>query len=281
MVDEAHSFGAYGPRGLGCADAQGVLEQVDFVVGTFSKALAGVGGYCVSNHTQLTAAPFRGPALRRSPRRASPANIAGVEAALGILQQRRRRCSERLWDNVRRVRAGLARPRLRHRSDRVADRADRNRDRGSGRRRCGGRCSKRGVYVNIVLPPACRPDGCLLRTSYSAAHTPEQIDLRALDLRAGRPPVVGHRGRVMKLLLVNPRNRVSLYGDYLWQPLALGYVAAVTPPHWDVELIDEQCEGCSTTRRFRPISWASRRSPRRLRARTRSPGSFARAASRS
>ena len=47
----------------------------------------------------------------------------------------------------------------------------------------------------------------------------------------------------MKLLLINPRNRVSLYGDYLWEPLALGYVAAATPPHWEVELIDEQCEG--------------------------------------
>ena len=47
----------------------------------------------------------------------------------------------------------------------------------------------------------------------------------------------------MKLVLINPRNRVSLYGDYLWQPLALAYVAAATPAHWEVELIDEQCEG--------------------------------------
>jgi radical SAM superfamily enzyme YgiQ (UPF0313 family) len=47
----------------------------------------------------------------------------------------------------------------------------------------------------------------------------------------------------MKLVLVNPRNPVSLYGDYLWQPLALAYVAAVTPPHWEIELIDEQVEG--------------------------------------
>ena len=46
-----------------------------------------------------------------------------------------------------------------------------------------------------------------------------------------------------KLLLINPRNRVSLYGDYLWEPLSLAYVAAVTPKHWDVELVDEQCEG--------------------------------------
>ena len=47
----------------------------------------------------------------------------------------------------------------------------------------------------------------------------------------------------MKLVLINPRNRVSLYGDYLWEPLSLGYVAAATPKHWEVELIDEQCEG--------------------------------------
>ena len=47
----------------------------------------------------------------------------------------------------------------------------------------------------------------------------------------------------MKLLLVNPRNKVSLYGDYLWEPLAFAYVAAATPAHWEVELIDEQCEG--------------------------------------
>lgn len=47
----------------------------------------------------------------------------------------------------------------------------------------------------------------------------------------------------MKLVLINPRNPVSLYGDYLWQPLAFGYVAAATPEHWTVELIDEQVEG--------------------------------------
>ena len=47
-----------------------------------------------------------------------------------------------------------------------------------------------------------------------------------------------------KLLLINPWNKVSLYGDYLWEPLALAYVAAATPrDRWDVELIDEQCEG--------------------------------------
>src|SRR5438105_4766082 len=44
LVDEAHSFGIYGKHGLGCAEEQGVLEHVDFLVGTFSKTLGGVGG---------------------------------------------------------------------------------------------------------------------------------------------------------------------------------------------------------------------------------------------
>jgi radical SAM superfamily enzyme YgiQ (UPF0313 family) len=47
----------------------------------------------------------------------------------------------------------------------------------------------------------------------------------------------------MKLVLINPWNRASLYGDYLWQPLAFAYITAVTPKHWTVEFIDEQCEG--------------------------------------
>src|SRR5215212_1799656 len=47
----------------------------------------------------------------------------------------------------------------------------------------------------------------------------------------------------MKLVLINPRNPVSLYGDYLWQPLAFAYIAAVTPPSWTIDIIDEQLEG--------------------------------------
>src|SRR6476469_653708 len=58
MVDEAHSLGTYGATGLGCAEAQGVLDRVDFVVGTFSKSLAGIGGVCVSDHSELRALHF-------------------------------------------------------------------------------------------------------------------------------------------------------------------------------------------------------------------------------
>ena len=83
MVDEAHSFGPYGDRGLGCAEAQGVSDDVDFVVGTFSKTLAGIGGFAVSDHPELDALHMLArPYLFTAS--GSPANIAGVRAALAI-----------------------------------------------------------------------------------------------------------------------------------------------------------------------------------------------------
>jgi 8-amino-7-oxononanoate synthase len=176
LVDEAHSFGAYGAHGLGVAEADGVLDQVDFVVGTFSKTLAGVGGYCVSSHEELqylqyAARPYVFTAS------GSPANIAGVEAALRIMQAEPQ-LRDRLWDNVRRVRKGLVDagfmigPTESPIVPIVVGTAEHA-------VAMWKQLLEAGVYTNIVLPPACRPDACLLRTSYSAAHTPAQID-RAL-----------------------------------------------------------------------------------------------------
>ena len=48
-IDEAHAFGLYGKKGLGCAEEQEVLEEIDFLVATFGKALYGVGGFIVSS----------------------------------------------------------------------------------------------------------------------------------------------------------------------------------------------------------------------------------------
>jgi 8-amino-7-oxononanoate synthase len=177
MVDEAHSFGAFGTKGLGCAEAQGVLDQVDFIVGTFSKTLAGVGGFCVSDHEAMRLLHFAArPYVFTAS--GSPATIAAVEAAIEIL------CSDpglrtRLWDNVRRARTGLANMGFAigdTESPIVAIEI------GPAELTVAmwRALLEAGLYVNIVLPPACRPDRCLLRTSYSAAHTPEQID-RALE----------------------------------------------------------------------------------------------------
>jgi 8-amino-7-oxononanoate synthase len=173
MVDEAHSFGVYGERGLGYAEEQGVVGEVDFVTGTFSKALAGIGGFCVSDHDALRLLHFSSrPYVFTAS--GSPANIAGVEAALRILLDDRTRKAA-LWANVRHVRKGLADLGFRVGPNEspivpieigTAEQAV----------TMWAALLQSGLYSNIVLPPACRPDGCLLRTSYSAAHTPAQID---------------------------------------------------------------------------------------------------------
>lgn len=184
MVDEAHSFGVYGDRGLGYAEEAGVLDQVDFVVGTFSKALAAIGGYAVSDHDALRLLHYSTRPYVFSAS-GSPATIAGVSTALRLLREDQT-LKPRLWANVRRMRAGLAALGFRIGATESpivpieigsADAAV----------TVWGALLDAGLYANIVLPPACRPDACLLRTSYSAAHTTEQID-EALGIfeRVGR-----------------------------------------------------------------------------------------------
>jgi 8-amino-7-oxononanoate synthase len=184
MVDEAHAFGAYGARGLGCAEAQGVVDDIDFIVGTFSKALGGVGGFCVSNHGALKLLHFAARPYVFSAS-GSPGNIAGVEAALAILASDAG-LRPRLWENVRRVRAGLSRVGF---AISPTESPIVSIGIGAAERTVAmwQALLEAGLYTNIVLPPACGPDACVLRTSYSAAHTPEQID-RALAIfeRVGR-----------------------------------------------------------------------------------------------
>jgi 8-amino-7-oxononanoate synthase len=105
VVDEAHSLGTFGPGGLGCAEAQGVLAQVDFVVGTFSKSLAGIGGVCVSDHAELRALHFLARAYVFTAS-GSPSNIAGVRAAVRVIR-RHPELRQQLWTNIRCLRNGL------------------------------------------------------------------------------------------------------------------------------------------------------------------------------
>src|SRR3989442_4981570 len=86
LVDEAHSLGTYGPNWLGCAEAHAVLEHVDFVVGTFSKSLAGIGGVCVSDHGELRALHFLARAYVFTAS-GSPSNIASVTAAVRVVRR--------------------------------------------------------------------------------------------------------------------------------------------------------------------------------------------------
>jgi 8-amino-7-oxononanoate synthase len=177
LVDEAHSLGTYGPTGLGCAEEQGVLDQVDFLVGTFSKSLAGIGGVCVSNHPELRALHFLARAYVFTAS-GSPANVASVRAAVKVVREHPELRAQ-LWANVRRLRAGL-----RERGYVIGDTespivpvliGDENRTIALWQR-----LMAEGVYVNLIVPPGCPKDQCVLRASCSAAHTEAQI-LHALD----------------------------------------------------------------------------------------------------
>jgi 8-amino-7-oxononanoate synthase len=172
LVDEAHSLGTYGEKGLGCAEDQGVLDDVDFVVGTFSKSLAGIGGMCVSDHRELRELHFMSRAYVFTAS-GSPSNIASVGAALKVIREHPE-LRDRLWANIRAFRRGLREigyvigdsespivPILIGDEDRTVA--------------LWNQLLASGLYVNVILPPGCPKDDCVLRASCSAAHTPEHI----------------------------------------------------------------------------------------------------------
>src|SRR3989441_12973462 len=104
-IDDAHAVGVLGPRGDGTAAHFGVTDEVDLIVGTFSKSLASIGGFAagaesVIHYLKHHARPMIFTAAL------PPANTAGVLAALRVLQQEPER-RERLWVNTRRLQDGL------------------------------------------------------------------------------------------------------------------------------------------------------------------------------
>ena len=173
LVDEAHSLGMLGEHGRGVAEDQGVEDDVDFIVGTFSKSLGAIGGYCVSNHPQLEAVRFavRSYIFTASP---SPSVIASTRVALRLMQERPELRTQ-LWDNAQKLYDGLkahgfaVSPQV---SPVVAVTIT-ERDQAIG---WWNTLLHNGVYVNLVMPPASPTDDSLLRCSVSAAHTTEQID---------------------------------------------------------------------------------------------------------
>ena len=173
LVDEAHSLGVMGDRGRGMAEAAGVEEDVDFIVGTFSKSLGAIGGYCVSNHPELDLVRYvcRSYVFTASP---SPSTIASVREALRRLEEGQN-LRGRLWVNAEHLYNGLKElgfelgPDL---SPVVAIRAP-SREKTLFAWKA---LLDKGIYVNLVFPPAAPAGMSLLRCSISAAHTSDQID---------------------------------------------------------------------------------------------------------
>jgi len=172
LVDEAHSLGVYGEHGRGVAEAQGVLDKVDFTVGTFSKSLGAMGGFCVSSHEELgliryVSRPFM---FTASP---SPTVMATTREALHQLRTRPD-LKETLWANARRLYSGLQKLGFELGPEVSPVVAVRCQDRESALSDWN-KLLQAGVYVNMMLPPATPGGASFLRCSISAAHTPEQI----------------------------------------------------------------------------------------------------------
>jgi 8-amino-7-oxononanoate synthase len=173
LVDEAHSMGVLGETGRGAAQAAGVEADVDFTVGTFSKSLGAIGGFCVSPHRELEAIRFCITAYIFTAS-SSPSVIASTRESLRIIREEPELRS-RLWDNANQLYDGLKAlglPLGPTSSPVIAvEMQDRSRTID-----CWKALMEAGVYVNMVIPPASPSTNFLLRNSVSAAHSSEQMD---------------------------------------------------------------------------------------------------------
>ncbi|MCL2342329.1 MAG: pyridoxal phosphate-dependent aminotransferase family protein [Firmicutes bacterium] len=181
MVDDAHALGVIGEGGRGTASYFGLEEDVDIIMGTFSKSLASLGGFMaadelVVDYVKHNSRPFIFSASM------TPANAATALAALRYLRKNPE-IVKRLGALSAHMRKGFLDRGVRIRvsetpiipiyTDDMDTTLAINRD-----------IYDAGVYVNPVFPPAVPPKDCLLRTSYMATHTEELLD-EALDIMGG------------------------------------------------------------------------------------------------
>ncbi|GMR10061.1 MAG: pyridoxal phosphate-dependent aminotransferase family protein [Anaerolineae bacterium] len=188
MVDDAHSVGVMG-GGRGTPAHFGVTEDVDLIMGTFSKSFASLGGFIagdadVMDYVQHHARSFIFSASMPA------SNVAAVLAALDIMESEPEHV-ERLWEVTERMRSGLKEmgfqmgPSTTPIIPIIVGETEKT-------FRAWKMCFDAGLYTNAVIAPAVPPDMGLLRTSYMATHTDEQID-RALN-------ILGEVGRELELI---------------------------------------------------------------------------------
>jgi 8-amino-7-oxononanoate synthase len=172
-IDEAHSYGIFGPTGCGIAEEQGVLDRVDFISSTFSKSLASVGGFCASRHAEfeITRKVMRPYMFTAS---ATPANICAARAAVekvktgGALRRN-------LKARAQQLHAGLSEMGF----DLCADPSPVIAVRRSNEAIAAMEWNwliENGVYVNLAVPPGTPQSSSLLRISLSAAHSEDDVN---------------------------------------------------------------------------------------------------------
>ncbi len=173
MVDEAHSIGVFGREGRGVCDHFGLTDEVDLIMGTFSKSLASIGGFIASDFDTINW-------LRHTSRTYifsasnSPAATAAALEALHILQKEPERI-EHLWDVT-----NYALKRFREEGFEIGDTESpiiplyvHDVDKTFLVTKLA---YDAGVFINPVIPPACAPQDTLVRFALMATHTKDQVD---------------------------------------------------------------------------------------------------------
>jgi 7-keto-8-aminopelargonate synthetase-like enzyme len=175
LVDEAHGMGFFGPNGRGVYEEASVADDVDFVVGTFSKSVGTVGGFCVSNHPKfeilrLVCRPYTFTASL------PPAVVACAATSIRKLMTAHDKRA-RLWEATRRLHGGL-----KARGFKLATETPESAivsvlmpDQETTAL-MWSTLIELGVYVNMSRPPATPAGVFLLRCSICALHSDEQID---------------------------------------------------------------------------------------------------------
>jgi 7-keto-8-aminopelargonate synthetase-like enzyme len=186
LVDEAHSMGFIGEHGRGVAEEQGVLDQVDFIIGTFSKSVGTVGGFCVSNHPKfevlrLVCRPYVFTAAL------PPAVMASSATSIRKLMHNGNKRAH-LWENSRTLHQGLRDLGFTLGTDTPQSAIIAvimpDLERGA---MMWEALLKEGLYVNLARPPATPAGMTLLRCSLCAEHTAEQVTtILGMFERAGK-----------------------------------------------------------------------------------------------
>ncbi len=175
LVDEAHSMGFIGEHGRGVAEAAGVIDDVDFIIGTFSKSVGTVGGFCVSNHPKfevlrLVCRPYVFTASL------PPSVVATAATSIRKLMQGSNKRAH-LWENSKRLHAGLRELgfQLGTETPQSAIIAVIMPDLEPGAMMWEALLQE-GLYVNLARPLATPAGMTLLRCSLCAEHTSEQVE---------------------------------------------------------------------------------------------------------
>lgn len=174
MVDDAHSIGVLGKTGAGTAEHFGLIDKVDLVMGTFSKSFASIGGYIAGEEEVIRHIKHNARALifSASP---PPSAVAAVLACLDILQKEPERI-EKLWHNYRKMKEGYAQLgfNIGNSETPIIPIIIGDDEKAFTFWRA---LFENDVVCNPVVSPAVPPGMALLRTSYMATHSDEELDV--------------------------------------------------------------------------------------------------------